>query len=631
MKVLQRLAICQWLSVSITSSFFQPLAVHRHQIHRRGFEVEPFTEVTKLKYKTGSDGSAAKETGVVDQDALSTQTTSLQVALHNEANDEKIQYRRPLGSMELFMLPRPISNAQDPSMQRPPMNHVCAFLLSSTPSIAALRLALDNAVRTHPLLRARIIGDGEPRKWLDPIRKMVRWGGEEKPLEFVVYAANDDVAERFRKNVMDDDRDDKSTTCIENPSYWGGSLGIINIAGSTENDLENSWKAEFQKDLDSETVVAVTSNTNTSCCDNHHLWEMKLHRLSPNDDGNTQQPCALIITLNHCISDQGSLNMVMDQLLSDIAEIEESGNNLKHPAIAQPLPINLCKSVLGEQSVKIDATKIFQSLFSPEFHQLREYAICKVKESLVSPILLPSNKSIAHNGKGGGLVTPASILLLGQDLNGSHNISNVKSNIQYRWLPPDITTALVKKSKSHRVPISMTLAAAVAATCTDHFHTNSTNEALDETSQQQRIYKILQSLDTRRFTGASEPGKTLSCQAGGMDLMIGPLSDYMGKQIREHYDSSIQKFWDIAKQSFDQTSSYLKSGNAIEAVRLFDMGMTLSDIGRLVEVFARSNASMGRAWSAGITNAGEYERQQAVEREGLERRGQLQVRPCLLC
>ena len=110
--------------------------------------------------------------------------------------------------------------------------------------------------------------------------------------------------------------------------------------------------------------------------------------------------------------------------------------------------------------------------------------------------------------------------------------------------------------------------------------------------------------------------------------MLGPLPDSLGERIRRNHSeqSAIEQFWNVAKQSLEQTSSYLKSGDAIEAVRMFDMGMTISDMGRLVEAYARSNASMGRAWSAGITNVGEYERQYAVERKGLKERSRLKVR-----
>ncbi|KAL3783116.1 hypothetical protein HJC23_012452 [Cyclotella cryptica] len=572
---------------------------------------------TILNYQTVSDVVVDRDTKNIDSTASSKRSAELS----SEYTQPKIQCRRPLGSMELFMLPRPVGPTAESKLSRPPMNHVCAVLLSSTPSTKALRLALDNAVRAHPLLRARIEGDGYPRKWLDPVRRMVRWGGDERPLEFVVHAASDDDGEIYRKNVMENTVSD-SVTMLENPAYWGGSLSIVNVPGSTKRDLNDSWQKRFEKDLDSETAVAVVAEDTgeaTTACSSRHLWKMELHRFSPDNHHSSQQPCALLITLNHCISDQGSLNMVIDQILSDVAELESSEScSIQHPAIAQPMPVNVCESLLGKDAGDVSFTRILESVFSPSFRKLREYALGKFQECLSSPALLPITKSIDNDGTGGGLVTPASILLFGTPLNGSKDITQVRSTVQYRWLPPDVTSALVKKSKSHRVPISMTLAAAVAATVTDHFSPDNEAKALSA-SQEQRMYKILQSLDTRRFHGASDPGDTLSCQAGSMDLILGPLPDFLGKGIRSHSRSSLDKFWKVAKQCFDQTSSYLKSGDAIEAVRLFDMGMAISDIGRLVESYARSNATVGRAWSAGITNAGEYERQQAVLRKGLPR------------
>jgi hypothetical protein len=450
---------------------------------------------------------------------------------------------------------------------------------------------------------------------------MVRWGGEENPLQFVVHAVDHDDGEIYKKHVLENSDDDSESATFENPGYWGGSLSIVNVPGSTRSDLDNSWQKKFQRDLDSKTVVSVVGNENTN-----HLWNVELHRLS-SDDNNTQQPCALIITLNHCISDQGSLNMVIDQLIADIAELESLDNHdksIRHPAAEQSLPVHLCESLLGQDAVITNFSTLLQSIFSTAYEKLRKYALAKVKDSLQPIALLPKRTSSCNDGTGGGIVTPASILLFGRPLNGSRDISNVRSNVQYRWLPPDITAALVKKSKSRRVPISMTLAAAVATTCTDCF--NPDGKAAD--GQEQRVYKILQSLDTRRFSGATESGDTLSCQAGAMDLCLGPLPDFLGEKLRQHSASSVEQFWKVAKQSFDQTSSYLKKGDAIEAVKLFDVGMVISDIGRLVESYASSSSSMGRAWSAGITNAGEYERQHAVVREGLPERGQLKVCVC---
>ena len=57
----------------------------------------------------------------------------------------------------------------------------------------------------------------------------------------------------------------------------------------------------------------------------------------------------------------------------------------------------------------------------------------------------------------------------------------------------------------------------------------------------------------------------------------------------------------------------------------FDLVMKVCDIGRLVEAYASSKLARGRAWSAGITNIGEYERQKSVAREGTPERGHLMV------
>ncbi|KAL7481621.1 hypothetical protein ACHAW6_007299 [Cyclotella cf. meneghiniana] len=626
------LILFELLLVSIASAFHSRAGVR--PIHRNfGFK-PPLTACiakqddlvtnasvakTILKYQTVPDVVVSKDTTVIN----STVSSKPSAELSSENTQPKIQYRRPLGSMELFMLPRPVGPTSNSNLSRPPMNHVCAVLLSSTPSTKALRIALDNAVRTHPLLRARVEGDGFPRQWLDPVRRMVRWGGEKRPLEFVVSAASDNDGEIYRKNVLENTVSD-SATALETPAYWGGSLSIVNVPGSTRRDLDDSWQKRFEKDLDSETamaVVATDTDEASIACISRDLWKIELHRFSPHNHNSSHRPCAFMITLNHCISDQGSLNMVIDQILSDIAEIEskESGDcRVQYPAIAQPMPVNLCKSLLGKNAGTASFSTLFQSVFSPSFKRLREYALRKIQESLSPPTLLPIKKGTDNDGAGGGIGTPASILLFGTPLNGLKDISRVRSTVQYRWLPPDITSALVKKSKSHRVPISMTLAAAVATTCADFFAPVNDAKALD-VSQKQRKYKILQSLDTRRFNGASDPGNTLSCQAGAMDLMLEPLPDFLGRSIRSRSRSSLDQFWKVAKQCFDQTSSYLKSGDAIEAVRLFDMGMTISDMGRLVESYARSCATVGRAWSAGITNAGEYERQQAVLREGLPR------------
>ena len=58
-------------------------------------------------------------------------------------------------------------------------------------------------------------------------------------------------------------------------------------------------------------------------------------------------PCALIFHSTHCISDQTSANMLVDQLLRDIDTIERKGDESNDVAVPQDMPMSVEDSVLG--------------------------------------------------------------------------------------------------------------------------------------------------------------------------------------------------------------------------------------------------------------------------------------------
>lgn len=55
----------------------------------------------------------------------------------------------------------------------PSMNHVSCAILSATPDAKVIQQALDDVMQAHPLLRAKIVGDGEPDERID-LLQMVR-------------------------------------------------------------------------------------------------------------------------------------------------------------------------------------------------------------------------------------------------------------------------------------------------------------------------------------------------------------------------------------------------------------------------------------------------------------------------
>ena len=116
--------------------------------------------------------------------------------------------------------------------------------------------------------------------------------------------------------------------------------------------------------------------------------------------------------------------------------------------------------------------------------------------------------------------------------------------------------------------------------------------------------------------------------AGSNDLMLGPLPDRSGESIRSTPESKdCQKmFWDLAIEGRDQTNKFIESDGPVHAVRVFDFAMTISDMNNLIDLTAKSKDSLGRAYGAGVTNNGVYERQKAVRRKNDKERGTIQTR-----
>jgi len=117
-----------------------------------------------------------------------------------------------------------------------------------------------------------------------------------------------------------------------------------------------------------------------------------------------------------------------------------------------------------------------------------------------------------------------------------------------------------------------------------------------------------------------DKAETVACMAGSHDLMLGPLPDRGGTALRTASPAEAKdlerNFWDLAKEAKKQTSDFIESGGPQQATRVFDFAMTISDLNNLVNLSAQSKESQGRAYSAGIVNAGVFERQEAVRRDG---------------
>mmetsp|Transcript_52 Transcript_52/g.247 ORF Transcript_52/g.247 Transcript_52/m.247 type:complete len:999 (+) Transcript_52:77-3073(+) len=481
-----------------------------------------------------------------------------------------IEQKRVLGSQENLMLPRQYAPGSE---KFPQMTHVCAVVLSATPSVSVFKKALEEAMSVHPLLNARIQGDGEPDKRID-LMQMVRQG-EPNPCTFV---ANE-------------------------PLSADSVLTIFNNV-ATEEDLTNAWKKAFVEDMD---------DVESTWCDkeNGPLWKVEWHRPSSSSAANNK-PCALVFSLNHAISDQSSVNRLIDQILQNVASLEQK-QKIAPRSKPQQIPMSVEDSILGPGRRWSDIGPGGVSL------KTIGYVLGKAAEGLKNPVILPEKKD---NEKEGNPILGALSIIAGKTAGGRDESSNAReTTAKFRTLSEEKTSQLLRQCRANGVSISNALTTAMALTVTDFMVDDEAGVPAVS-----RNFKVLQSLDMRRFGRQLDKGETVACMAGSHDLMLGPFADGTGKALREKpTERRLDKFWKLAKESKQQTEQFVRTGGPEEAVRVFDFAMTIADLNNLVHLTAQSKDTQGRAYSAGVTNAGVYERQRAFEREGADERELLQI------
>ena len=460
------------------------------------------------------------------------------------------------------MLPRQYSPGD---VTFPQMNHVSCTVISQTPSEDVLRKAIDQAIMSHPLLRCHVEGDGEPDERID-LFQMVR-KGDPNPCTFVSPESS------FTSKDV---------------------LSIVIVDGNDRSAIDSSWKTAFQKDLDNGTWCNVETGP---------LWKMELHR-SKSRVGS----CALLFSFNHAMSDQSSANMLVDQILANVAALE-AGNAMK-PTAKLNMPISLEDSVLG-------CNKRFSDVQTGEFSpSTLKYVAGKAGEGFKSPVIVPDSGAATD----GGGVLGALTIITGKASGGEDNMSKERqSTLQFRKLSSKATSALLTKCRENGVTITNALTAAMTLTTSDFIDNGMKVGA-------SRNYKVLQSLDMRRFGDQLDNGETIACMAGSMDLMHGPVIDRSGEILRTAPTAErLNQFWNLSRDGKSQTAAFINSDGPRNAVRVFDFAMTISDMNNLVDLTSKSADSLGRAYSAGVSNVGVYDRQKAVRREGDSERDTLKV------
>jgi hypothetical protein len=360
------------------------------------------------------------------------------------------------------------------------------------------------------LLRSVVVGDGEPDKRID-LFQMVR-SGDPHPPTFC--------------DVGDDDSNNK--------------IPISIIDCDSVEQWQESWRTSFRRDLDD----------GTAWCDPYQqlLWKVELHRAVGR--------AAILLSFNHAISDQTSANRLLDQILSYYVELEHS-NTVQKVVPPQPMPPSMEDALIGGSRYK----DIQTASISPK---TLSYVAAKAVEGLKDPVILPDNaKTNGDNALLGALT-----VISGNTAGGSDTETR-SSTVQFRSLSQAATARLLQVCRERGVTMSNAMTAAAAYTASDFVIAGGGEKHPTETKQQpdrHRNYKILQSLDMRRFrTDGTKHDATVSCMAGSHDLLFESLRDANGAALRrDPTPQRLDDFWQLAKVGKDQTEAFIAAGGPYE-------------------------------------------------------------------
>mmetsp|Transcript_163332 Transcript_163332/g.297964 ORF Transcript_163332/g.297964 Transcript_163332/m.297964 type:complete len:214 (-) Transcript_163332:26-667(-) len=134
-----------------------------------------------------------------------------------------------------------------------------------------------------------------------------------------------------------------------------------------------------------------------------------------------------------------------------------------------------------------------------------------------------------------------------------------------------------------------------------------------EEPQKAQRYKLLQALDMRTLAfeagGMDQPGArddwsnaSVVAGTGSLDIIV-DLPPLAGESVRS---GSLDLFWSTAVECNRQTKKWISSGWGRESLLLFSAGWEFMNMNRVVELGSQDRSTLGRAFSAGISNVGRY-------------------------
>lgn len=485
--------------------------------------------------------------------------------------------------------------------------HVSAAMLSGPPPTETEVLdALSRVFERHPLLSACVRGksnhyipDAQPYPMhSDYINRAFFYNSELYKPE-----PNTDI-QRFEPSPLAADE------------LARRALQIVPVEGS--DALEAAWRGGFDDAMDG-TVFDEDGDG--------PLWRLTLY------SSVSSATSALLYQANHAVSDQLSFNLLLSEVLEAIAAAR-AGSPLPPPA-RLPLPPSVEGALLGPEQRQNEEIKARLELIIGRFvdgvklpfSDLPSWAPKALPAWEPGRVTLSTIKyGLWQAAASGAKVLPrwapraqALEASAAQEAAWEHRARRTRN--VHRSVDADTVSALVKACRARGITVSGVLCAAAVLGSSDSMGTlaaespgEEAGEEVGEEAPAQERYKLLQALDMRtlafREGEAEQPGArddwsggTVLAGTGSLDILVDlpPSSSEAVRGTRE-----LDVLWSTAAECNRQTRSWIEQGWGRESLLLFSCGWEFMNMNRVVELGSQDRTTLGRAYSAGVSNVGRY-------------------------
>jgi len=452
--------------------------------------------------------------------------------------------------------------------------HVSAAMIGGpTLDESELLVGIEYVLSRHPMLSACVRGKS---KYHVP-------NAEPYPMHEDYLGRAVAYTKELLRTYPDDDLQRFEPSSLPPKELARRALRVVSVPAG---QLEPSWRAGFEEAMDGLTLDPEGDGP---------LWQLTLYVT----EGAAES--ALVYAANHAVSDQLSFNLVLSEILQACAEMRKGGKVSTPHRL--PLPPSVEGALLGKEQRQAEEIKSRLELIIGEFGEggwkpgrVRlssiKYAFWQMAASgmKVLPTWVPSAEQVRdreeiweHRGR------------------ATKNV--------FRTLEPGVTAALVKACRARGVTAGGALCAAAVLGASDVMGTIDDPEGLEKPQR----YKLLQALDMRTLnfgSGEAEaPGArddwsqgTVIAGTGSLDILV-DLAPRAGASVRK---GAMDDFWSVARECHKQTREWISNGWGRESLLLFASGWEFMNMNRVVELGSQDRATLGRAYSAGVSNVGVF-------------------------